>query len=143
MNYPALLGTLSATVPWNTAKSSITPLAAPGAGEVGFRMLGAMLIVFAVLFAGTWAVKRWRLLPGGVGKKSRLKMLESKAIAPRQSVVVLGYEEKRFLVAATPQGVSLLTTLPDGINEPVPEPVAAPAGFGELLITALQQRSLR
>ncbi|NGO37900.1 hypothetical protein G4L39_00575 [Limisphaera ngatamarikiensis] len=96
-----------------------TPFPDPGAALL--RVMVALAVVLAVFGAGVWLWRNWqRMLLRG--NEPRLRILEARPLGGRQTLYVLAYEQERLLVAATPQGVQLLTHLPPG-----PEPSGADA----------------
>ncbi len=90
-------------------------VAAQGIGlEAWVRLLGVLLLLLG-LFAGfAWAVKRWRLLPQLRGsQQQRLQILETRPLGQRNSLLVIGYGARRFLIGASTAGIQLLSQLPD------------------------------
>lgn len=79
-----------------------------------FRVLGALAIVFAVFFGGLWLFRNWQRALRGKGAMAKLNILETRALGQRHALVVVGYEQQRFLVASSPAGVTMLATLPEG-----------------------------
>jgi flagellar protein FliO/FliZ len=142
-SYPFFLANIVANPGWSRPIAGLAGAPAASSGELILRMFGGMLLVLAVMFAAVWALKRWRFLPGANGGKAHLKLVESKTIGARQSIMVVGYDEKRFLVATTSQGVSLLTNLPDAAPELESEKAPESAKFGEFLLAAIQQKVCR
>jgi len=113
-----------------------------GLGEAAMRLTGALLIVVAMLFAALRFLKGSRWVQRAQAARQGLQIVESKSLGVRQSVVVVGYGQQRFLVGAGPQGMTMLTALPDA-PAPKPEAQAAPEeppAFGEMLLRAIQQR---
>ncbi len=91
------------------------PTQGPPAPEPsGWRTLGSLLIVLGLAGGGLWALKKWGQgrLPGSGG--GRLRVEETLALGERRFVSILNCEEERFLLALTPQGVTLLARL-DGL----------------------------
>ncbi len=86
--------------------------------ELWVRLLGLLLLLLG-LFAGfAWAVKKWRLLPQLRGsRQQRLQILETRPLGQRNSLLVIGYGEQRFLIGASNAGIQLLSQLP-GSKEP-------------------------
>ncbi|MFO1511377.1 MAG: flagellar biosynthetic protein FliO [Verrucomicrobiota bacterium] len=79
-----------------------------------FRVLGALALVLAVFFAGVWLFRNWQRTLAHKGQSPKLNILETKALGQRHALVVVGYEQQRFLVASSPAGVTMLATLPEG-----------------------------
>jgi flagellar biogenesis protein FliO len=119
----------------NAAETPVTlPAPLPDTGAALFRVFGALLLVFALLFVGVWLVKNWQRLALRKGRAPKLRLLEAQSLGGRQGVYVLAYEQQRFLIAASPSGVALLSHLPE--SEPGTEPasaVAAPVSFMQAL----------
>jgi flagellar biogenesis protein FliO len=98
------------------------------------RVFGALLLVLAVFFAGVWLFKNWqRLQRHGGGSRARLQILEAKSLGNRQALYVVGYDQQRMLIAASPGHVALISALPDAAGTE-PEQPAAP-----VFAAALQQ----
>lgn len=111
--------------------------------EVGFsvlRVLGALVLVLALFFAGVWLFKNWqRITAQQSGRQSRLNILEARPIGNRQMLYVVGYDRQRMLVAASPAGVTLVSPLPDGTDA---EPLTPPApSFAATLSQMLGKKS--
>ena len=80
--------------------------------ESWVQLLGMLLLVLGLFAAFAWAVKRWRLLPQLRGAQHRLQILEVKSLGQRNSLMVVGYSEQRFLLGASSTGLALLSKLP-------------------------------
>jgi len=81
------------------------------AGPSALRALGSMVLVVGLAGGGLWAFRRWgaNKLPGSGG--ARLKVEETLALGDRRFVSILKVDEERFLIALSPQGLSLMTRL--------------------------------
>jgi flagellar biogenesis protein FliO len=81
------------------------------AGPSGWRAVGSMLLVLGLAGGGLWAFKRWgaKRLPGSGG--GRLNVEETLALGDRRFVTILRADDEKFLIALSPQGVSLLARL--------------------------------
>lgn len=99
---------------------------APAPEPSGWRTVGSMLLVGGLAMGSLWALKKWGQgrLPGTGGGK--LRMEETLALGERRFVSILRCEDERYLLALTPQGITLLSKL-DGI------PGTAAPDFGEAL----------
>lgn len=107
-----------------------------------FRVVGALALVFALLFGGVWLFRNWQRLAVQRGRPPRLKVLEVKSLGPRHALYVVGYDQQRFLVSSAPAGIALLSTLPPATTaEPEPLAPGLPS-FAETLVKALNPRSL-
>jgi len=84
-------------------------------GPSGWRALGSTVLVLALLGGGLWAFRKWgaRHIPGTGG--SRLKVEETLALGERRHVSIIRADDEHFLIALTPQGVTLLSRL-DGVS---------------------------
>lgn len=99
---------------------------APAPGPSGWRALGSLLLVSGLAGGGLWAFRKWgaHKLPGSGG--SRLRVEETLALGDRRFVSILKVDEERFLIALSPQGVSLMTRL-DSVE------AGGPGGFDQAL----------
>lgn len=107
------------------------------AGVAVLRMLGGLVFVIGLFFAALWLARNWQKLGLQRGRQLKLRVLESRALGPRQAIHVVRYENKNLLVAASPAGIVLLKDL--GESE-LQEEAAAPAqtmNFAQLLTQAL------
>lgn len=104
----------------------------PSIGISLVRVMGALVFVLALFFAGVWMVRNWRRLASRSVVNPDLHVLEVKSLGVRQSLVVVGYRRQRLLLAAAPTGVTLLTHLPEADEDvEVPSVVGrAPCGGG-------------
>jgi flagellar biogenesis protein FliO len=83
------------------------------------QVIGALVLVVSIFLVGAWFFKRSRLFSFYQGGPVQLKILESRSLGYRNSILVVGYCQHRFLVAVTSTGVSLLSPLPDApLNDP-------------------------
>ena len=85
----------------------------PDASFSVLRVFGSLVLVLALFLCGVWVFRNWQRLTGRNGPSARLNIFESKSMGHRQSIFVVGYDERRFLVSASPSGVAMLTSLPD------------------------------
>lgn len=116
------------------AADPAAPAPLPDTGAALLRVVGALLLVFAILFGGVWLVKNWQRLALRKGRSPKLRLLEAQSLGGRQGVYVLAYEQQRFLVAASPNGVALLSHLPEmEAGAEALTPVAAPVSFMQAL----------
>jgi flagellar protein FliO/FliZ len=102
-------------------------------------MLGSLALVIALFFAGVWVFRNMHRLNTRRGVQRKLQVLEGKSLGPRQAVYLVAYEQQRLLLGATPQGITLLTHLPEGPVEPESERIV-PVSFGEALMQALGRK---
>ena len=102
-------------------------LAAPQPGSVAEslgRMMGALALLFAVLFGALWVYRRWQHLLQQRAPISGLRVVEAKNLGQRSAVCVVGYRHQRFLIGVSRAGLSLLSPLE-------PEPVVSQPGSPE------------
>lgn len=146
-NNPAsLLAAGKSTTTAAAAGSPATSPALPSMGAALFRMIGSLAIVIALFFAAAWVFRNLHRFkaPGSASRK--LQVLEAKSLGPRQAVYVVGYEQQRLLIGATPQGLTLLTHLPEGAPQSQEQAEQAagqrilPVSFGEALMQALGRK---
>ena len=113
-------------------------LSSPDLGLSLLRVLGALALVLAIFFGLVWLIRNWQRLALQRGGGPRLNVLEVRPLGGRHSLYVVGYDNERFLLAASPNGINLLTHLPPVTSEPTA--TAAPAGkmsFGQALARVL------
>jgi flagellar biogenesis protein FliO len=121
---------------WAEAAETVgkTLPAADSASILGpiFRMIGALLLVFALLFLGVWFLKNWPSVLRRGGPAPKLRVMEVKSLGARQALYVVGYERQRFMIASSPAGVKMLTALPDAAELSSEAAPAAPS-FSDVL----------
>ncbi|MBK7293865.1 MAG: FliO/MopB family protein [Holophagaceae bacterium] len=80
----------------------------------GLRAFGSLVLVLGLAGASLWALKKYGRgrIPGGGGHKLRVE--ETLALGDRRFVSILDVEGERFLIALTPQAISLLSRLDPG-----------------------------
>jgi len=93
-------------------QTSVDPLGDPGAALL--RLLGALAFVVGVFLAGAFLFRKWQSTSRSNRPGPRLNILDVQSLGARQAVYVIGCDHQRFLVGATPQGLTLLAQLPDG-----------------------------
>ena len=102
-------------LPSALAETAASPLpASPPLPDVGvslLRVFGALAIVLAVFLGGVWLFRNWQRLVIQRGRAPRLNVLEVRSLGGRHALYVVGYEQDRFLLAASPTGVNLLSHL--------------------------------
>jgi flagellar biogenesis protein FliO len=103
-------------------------------GSSALRVSGALIVVISLFFAGVWLFKNWRRFTQQNGRAPKLNILEVKSLGQRHAIYVVGYEQQRLLLSASPGGVSLLSHLPAAEIE-----AAAPAPVTINFAAALQQ----
>ena len=80
----------------------------------GLRAFGSLVLVLGIAGVSLWALKKYGRgrIPGAGGGKLRVE--ETLALGDRRYVSILDAEGERFLIALTPQGISLLSRLDPG-----------------------------
>ncbi len=106
-----------------------------------FRVLGALALVLAMFFGGVWLFRNWQRTAIAKGHAPKLNILETKSLGQRHAIYVIGYEQQRLLIAASPAGVSMLTTLPNATVNANEESPAAKNSFTDALRQALNRKS--
>src|SRR4051812_37981734 len=84
----------------------------PSAGPSIIRVLGALALVLGIFFGGVWLFRNWQRLTIQRGRAPKLNVIETRPLGGKHALYVIGYEHERFLLAASPTGVNLLTHLP-------------------------------
>jgi flagellar biogenesis protein FliO len=120
-----LLAALDASAQ-SPASANISPLtgALPDTGASVIRVFGALVLVVGIFLAGVWLFKNWQRIAVQKGGRPRLNVLEVRSLGQRQSLYVVGYQQQRMLLAASPAGVTLLSHLPSAEEAEAAAPVA-------------------
>ena len=91
------------------------------------RMIGSLVLVFVLLGAVLWGLKRLQLQtrPGQPGAR-RLQVLESHSVGPRQKIALVRVGTHEVLVGVSPGQITALGQWPvevlDGEAAPLPAP---------------------
>jgi flagellar biogenesis protein FliO len=104
------------------------------------RVLGSLAVVLGLFLGGVWLFRNGRTLAFRGGRTPRLNVLESRSLGTRQALYVVGYDQERFLVAATPAGINLLSHLPSANPAETPEERPANPSFAQALTQVLKGR---
>jgi flagellar biogenesis protein FliO len=114
----------------------------PDTGASLVRVIGSLALVLGVFLAGAWLFKNWRRISMPNAKQPRLNIFETRSLGARQSIFVVGYEKQRFLVATSPNGVNLITHLPDASGEETTtaEKSSGPMPFAQALAQVLKKK---
>jgi len=132
---------LTSPVVSTNALPSTPPMAdLPSAASSLFRVLGALALVLAFFFGGVWLFRKWQRTVIAKGQSPKLNILETKALGQRHAIYVVGYEQQRLLIAASPAGVTMLTTLPAATVNATEEAPATKTNFTDALRQALQRK---
>jgi len=89
----------------------------PSIGFSVLRMIGALCLVFSLLFGGVWIFRNSARFAPGRNRAAKLKVLESRSLGHRHSIFVVGYEGQRLLLSSSPTGVTMLSHLPEASAE--------------------------
>ena len=101
-------GTLPA---WPSDSTSVIA-ATQGPGlEAWVQLLGMLLLLLCIFAVAAWGIKRWRLLPQLRDGGHHLKVLESRSLGQRNSLLVVQYQSRKFLVGSGSNGVQLIGDL--------------------------------
>jgi flagellar biogenesis protein FliO len=122
--------------------TSATAPALPDASASLIRVMGSLAVVLGIFLGGVWIFKNWRRITMPGARQPKLKVFESRSLGARQAVVVVGYEKQRFLISTSPNGVNLLTHLPDAADsdsEPSEKP-SGPMPFAQALAEVLKKK---
>jgi flagellar biogenesis protein FliO len=123
----------------NSAAAPLTAPSLPDASFSVFRVFGALALVIGLFLGGVWLFRNWqRVTQRGHGPK--LNVLETRSLGGRHTLHVIGYEQERFLIAASPGGVNLVSHLPAAAEteSPVAEKATAVPSFAQALSQVLK-----
>ena len=112
----------------------------PSAASSLFRVLGALALVIAVFFGGVWLFRNWQRMAITKGHTPKLNILETRSLGQRHAIYVIGYEQQRLLIAASPAGVTMLASLPAAAVSAIEEAPAEKTNFTDALRQALQRK---
>jgi flagellar protein FliO/FliZ len=128
---PGLLATLAVTTPGmstvaqasGAAFAAPTQFNAPSAGFGVMRMVLALLLVLAAVYAAAALLRRLRVL--GPAGTAELQVISQVALGARERAVLLRAGSQQLLVGVAPGNVRLLCTLAEPATLPG-EPATAP-----------------
>jgi flagellar biogenesis protein FliO len=114
--------------------------ALPDAGPSILRVMGALALVLGIFFGGVWLYRNWQRLTIQRGRSPKLNVVETRPLGGKHALYVIGYEQERFLVSASPTGVSLLTHLPTAEKDSTEttDTTPAPPSFAQALTKVLK-----
>lgn len=97
------------------------------------RMIGSLVVVFGLLGAVLWGLKRMQLQnrPGQLGAR-RLQVLESHSVGPRQKIALVRVGAHEVLVGVSPGQISALGQWPVDVVQGDSGPVPAPSFLQEV-----------
>ena len=113
--------------------------------EVMIRIVGALMIVMAILLGGAWWFRKSRLFGLVPAQSSHLNVIETRSLGSRHALHVVEYGSKRFLIADSPAGTNFLTDL-EKLEEEVTEELdesaekISPGSFAGKLKTLLERK---
>lgn len=113
--------------------------------EVMIRIVGALMIVLAILLGGAWWFRKSRLFGLVPAQSSHLNVIETRSLGSRHALHVVEYGSKRFLIADSPAGTNFLTDLEkldEDASEDLDEAVEkfSPGSFAGKLKTLLERK---
>ena len=89
---------------------------ANGGFSFGVQMICLIIFTLAVLYIGT-RLKRWNSTCGLKAKPGKkLQVLETKPLGNRQFLLVVVYENEKFLLGVQPSGMQFLSKLENNIS---------------------------
>lgn len=115
-----------------------TQISAPSAGFSVMRMVFALILVLAAVYAAAALLRRMRVL--GPAGTAELQVVSQVALGARERAVLLRAGSQQLLVGVAPGSVRLLCTLAEPVAPPAePETAGAAAkpNFRELLRRSL------
>lgn len=131
-------------VPSAVAQTNALPASPtlPDASVSLLRVMGSLALVIGLFLGGVWLFKNWRRLTPTGGRQPKLNIFETRSLGGRQAVVVIGYEKQRFLISTSPNGVNLLTHLPDAAETEADTTDKTPATrpFAQALADVLKKK---
>ena len=113
--------------------------------EVMIRIVGALMIVMAILLGGAWWFRKSRLFGLVPAQSSHLNVIETRSLGSRHALHVVEYGSKRFLIADSPAGTNFLTDL-EKLEEEATEELEeaaekiSPGSFAGKLKTLLERK---
>ncbi|MBS0425379.1 MAG: flagellar biosynthetic protein FliO [Proteobacteria bacterium] len=124
MQIRLLIFLLMAIMPYSaaaeTAKPGYVPPAPVISTESTLQMIGALLLVLAVIVGGTWLLKRFALLPAVAS--GVVKVVAAAGVGQRERVVVVEIEQTWLVLGVAPGRVNKLHAMSKPVNDPVAKP---------------------
>jgi flagellar biogenesis protein FliO len=109
------VASVAAPAPFPAASPTNLPPISPVLPDASFsviRVFGALVLVLALFLAGVWFFKNWQRLALQRGRSAHLQLIEVKPLGGKHVLYVVGYQQQRMLLAASPAGVALVSHLP-------------------------------
>ena len=122
-----------------TTNLAAVPPAVPDIGPSLLRVFGALALVLALFFGAVWFLQRSQRFVWRRGAVSKLEVLEVRSLGGKQAIYVVGYEQERLLIAASPAGISLVSHLPPATEKPAAEAAPAVVSFTQTLQSLLRR----
>jgi flagellar biogenesis protein FliO len=122
----AALVTFSAAAESTNTVSLAGPL--PDVGASLARVMLALALVLGIFLGGVWLFRNWQRLTLQRGRAPKLNIVEVRSLGGRHALYVVAFEQERFLLAASPAGVNLVSHLqpaeetPAGTTATPPQP---------------------
>ncbi|SDW17363.1 flagellar biosynthetic protein FliO [Nitrosomonas oligotropha] len=104
-----LLLTLSFSAVAETGKPSYVPPSPVISTESTVQMIGALLLVLAVIVGGTWLLKRFSLIPAAAS--GVVKVVAAAGVGQRERVVVVEIDQTWLVLGVAPGRVNKLHTM--------------------------------
>jgi len=97
--------------PLNLGDEKPTPSPTTGSEPSGWRAFGSVIVVLGLAGGGLWAFRKWgvKRMPGSGG--GRIRIEETLNLGDRRFVSILRADDEKFLIALSPQGITLLSRL--------------------------------
>jgi len=124
----------------NSAAAPLTVPLLPDASFSVFRVFGALALVIGLFLGGVWLFRNWQRVTLQRGRGPKLNVLETRSLGSRHTLHVIGYEQERFLIAASPGGVNLVSHLPAAAetDAPAAEKTSPTPSFAQALTQVLK-----
>lgn len=104
-------------VPLDLKDEKPTQTQVSGSEPSAWRAFGSVVLVLGLAGGGLWAFRKWgvKRMPGSGG--ARIKVEETLSLGDRRFVSILKADDERFLIALSPQSITLLARL-DNLETP-------------------------
>lgn len=94
----------------------------PSLSGLATRAAGSLLVVLALLLGAAYVARTYGLAGAGSAKSpGRLKIEERLALGGRQTISIVRYGRRRYLVGSDQNGLKLLTEIPRRTGDDKPE----------------------
>ncbi|HWC60499.1 MAG TPA: flagellar biosynthetic protein FliO [Verrucomicrobiae bacterium] len=144
INFAASAQTTNLLAAVQSTNAPVAPLELPplpSAGPSIIRVIGALALVLGIFFGGVWLFRNWQRLTIQRGRAPKLNVLETRPLGGKHALYVIGYEQERFLLSASPTGVTLITHLPTAAENASADSTTttqAPPSFAQALTQVLK-----